>query len=305
MERGLRFGVATLQNAPWTRLVDRSTSPTRAVSVSQIRATAYGPPCAAEADGGDEADHTQRWIGVQVGDAECHVAGCVDSVEDRVEERHHLEHAGQHTYGVEHPTEECERLDNYARNERDVLYPRRQGADHRAKRGEREGGEKPDHHEHERVFDLYPDERHPDDEDPGPHHQPAQHTAQRVGERDLQVAHRADEHLIYVALALGVEDRPGRVHLRVGDQAHQGYARQYVFEVRDALDLPYTTAERDPEDHEVEERGQELRNYRLHPDPGKAQYLAREEGLESPIREDHGLSPSCRLPRRFWPRSAP
>jgi hypothetical protein len=132
MERGLRFGVATLQNAPWTTLVERRASPAWAVSVSQIRATAYRPPGAPKADGGDEADHTQGRVGVQVGDAQRHVAGRVDGVEDRVEERHHLEHAGQHPDGVEHPAEERKRLDNDARNERNVLYPRRQGADHRA-----------------------------------------------------------------------------------------------------------------------------------------------------------------------------
>src|SRR5919107_4289637 len=312
MDLGLRFGVVTLQNAPCSALMERwryldkldfysawvadhfvnpfperalpvwveasvgprRTSPTRAVSVSQIRATTYRPPCAPKADGGYKADHTQGRIGVQVGDAECHVAGRVDGVEYRVEERHHLEHAGQHTYGVEHPAQERKRLDDDARDERDVLYPSRQGADHRAKRREREGGQKSDHHEHQRVFDLYPDERHPDDEDPGPHHQSAQHTAQRVGEGDLQVAHRADEHLVYVALALGVEDRPGRVHLRVGDQAHQGYARQYVIEVGDALYLLYASAECDPEDHQIQKRGQKLWDYRLHPDPRKAQYLA-------------------------------
>src|SRR5918995_50155 len=227
------------------RIGMRRTSPTRAVSVSQIRATTYGPPCAPKADGGYKADHTQGRVGVQIGDAECYVAGRVDGVEDRVEERHHLEHAGQHAHGVEHPSEERKGLDDDARNERDVLYPRRQGADHRAKRGEREGSEKPDHHEHQRVFDLDADERNADYEDCGPHHHPAQHTAQRVGERDLQVAHRTDEHLIYVALALGVEDRPGRVHLRVRYEAHQRDARQYVVQVRDAFDLLDAAAECD------------------------------------------------------------
>ena len=164
-----------------------------------------------------------------------------------------------------------------------MLYPGRQGADHRAQRGEGEGGEEPDDHKHQRVLDAHADEGDPDDEDPGPHHDAAQHTAQRVGERDLQVAHRADKDLVYVALALGVEDRPRRVHLRVGYEAHQRDAGQDVVQVRDALYLLDAAAERDPEDHEVEERGQELRDDRLHPDAREAQDLARKKRLEGPV----------------------
>src|SRR5215210_8749522 len=160
--------------------------------ITEIRAAAYGPPGAPKADRGYKADHAQGRVGVQVRDAERHVAGRVDRVEDRVEERHHLEHAGQHPDGVEHAPEERERLDDHARDKRDVLYPGREGADHRAEGGERERREKPDHHKHQGVFDVHADERHPDDEDPCSHNHPAQHTAQRVGERDLQIAHRAD-----------------------------------------------------------------------------------------------------------------
>ena len=144
-----------------------------------------------------------------------------------------------------------ERLDHDARQKRDVLYSGRYRADHRPKRREGEGGEKSDHDQQQRMLDADPHERHPDHEDPDPHHHAAQHPTQRVGKRDLQVAHRADQDLVYVALALGVEDRPRRVHLRVGDKAHKRDARQNVLEIGDPLYLLDAAAERDPEDHQI------------------------------------------------------
>src|SRR5918993_3235263 len=80
--------------------------------IAKVRAAAYGPPGAAETEGGDQEDHPQRRVGVQVRDAERRVAGGVDGVEDRVKERRHLQHVREHPDGVEHAAKEGQRLDH-------------------------------------------------------------------------------------------------------------------------------------------------------------------------------------------------
>ena len=75
---------------------------------------------------------------------------------------------GQHLDRVEHPAQKSQRLDDHVREEGDVVYPGREGADHCPQRGEGKRREHPDQEQKPRVLDGHPDERYPDHEDPGP-----------------------------------------------------------------------------------------------------------------------------------------
>jgi hypothetical protein len=125
-------------------------------------------------------------------------------------------------------------------------------------------------------------------------HEPTDH----IREHDLPRAQRRAEHILEVALALGLEEARRAVGERLAGDRHHEQPREDEAHVGQPLDVVDALAERAAEDGEEEHAGEHRRENRLRPQRHDAPRLAAGEGNgsaplhDAQLRDSHARSAS-------------
>ncbi len=113
-----------------------------------------------------------------------------------------------------------------------------------------------------------------------PHRQPPRDAAGDEAGQDHPIGDGGDQHLLHIAGELARIEGGRHVGIGVGDDRHQDQPGDDEVQISETVHGPDARADEPAEDHEVEGRGDDRGQHRLHPDPRKPPDLLDQDGGE-------------------------